>query len=135
MRTTGHSELHLSKAVEAGVRAYEYVETKSESPWKSFRKVFELKMSDFVTVATRNAFPCEIVVVKTFETRNRLDMLQQIRHENFATFLEAFELQEFLYAVLQHITISLNHIVAIPLILLNLSLQPFLDRYVCAMPT
>lgn len=71
-------ELHLAKAVEAGVRAHEYIEIKSESPWKSFRKVFELKMDDFVTVATRNAFPGEIVVVKTFETRNKLDMLQQI---------------------------------------------------------
>lgn len=71
-------------------------------------------MNDFVTVATRQASPCEIVVVKTFETRSKLDMLQQIRHENFALFLEAFECQECFYAILQHITISLTHIVASP---------------------
>lgn len=49
---SGHSELHLPKAVKARVRAYEYVEIKSDSPWKSFQKVFELKMNDFVIVTT-----------------------------------------------------------------------------------
>lgn len=73
-----HSELHLPKAIEAGVRAHEYIETKSESPWKSFRKVFELKINDFITFATQNAVLCKIVVVKTFKTLNKLNMLQQI---------------------------------------------------------
>lgn len=114
VRTKGHSKLHLPKAVKAGVRAHEYVEAKPESPWKSFRKVFKLKINDFVTVATQNTFPCEIVIVKTFETRNKLDMLQQIQDENFVTFLKTFEFQECLYAVFQHITISLIHIIASP---------------------
>lgn len=114
VKITKHSQLCLPQAIQAGVRAYEYVEIKSEFPWNSFQKVFELKMHDFVTVATRKTFPCEIVVVKTVETRSKLDMLQKIQHENFASFLEAFEFQERLYAIFQHITISLTHIVASP---------------------
>lgn len=67
--------LHLLKAVEAGVRAHEYVETKPESLWKSFWKVFELKMNDFVIVATQNAFLYKIVIMKTFKTCNKINML------------------------------------------------------------
>lgn len=44
----------------------------------------------------------------------KLDMLQQIRHENFVAFLESFRFQECSYAVLQHVSISLVQIVASP---------------------
>lgn len=74
-KISGHSELHLPKAVKAKVKAYEYVEIKSESPWKSFQKVFELKMNDFIIVTTQNIFLCKIVIMKILKTRDKLDML------------------------------------------------------------
>lgn len=75
MRITKYLKFHLPQAVKVGVRAYEYVETKSESPWKSFQEVLELKINDLVTVATWQASPCKIIVVKTFEMRSKLNML------------------------------------------------------------
>lgn len=94
------------------MKAYEYVETKSEFPCKSFQKIFKLKMNDFVTIATWQTFLYEIIIGKTFKTHSKLNMLQQIWYKNFALFLKAFEFQECFYTILQHITIFLTHIVA-----------------------
>lgn len=44
-------KLDLPKAVEAGVRSYEYVKIINESPWEYFQSVYELKFDAFVTVA------------------------------------------------------------------------------------
>lgn len=110
-------KLHLPKVVAAGLRAHEYVGTHDESPWNRFQKAYELKFEVFTTVAMRKASPCEVVMVKEFQTPEgieKLRILQQIRHENFITFLESFQLQESSYAILKHVSISLSQISASP---------------------
>lgn len=110
-------DLHLPTAVNAGLRAHEYVEIKDESPWKRFQRVYELKFNEFTTIATRKVSPCEVVIVKDFQILNgtkKLDMLRHIRHENFVAFLESFQFQGRHYAVLEHVSISLAQIAASP---------------------
>lgn len=70
-----HLKLYFLKTIEIGIKAYKYIETKSKSPWKSFEKVFKLKMNNFITVAIQNAFLYKIVIIKTFKTCNKLNML------------------------------------------------------------
>ena len=109
-------KLHLPKVVAAGIRADEYVGTHDESPWNRFQKTYELKFEVFTTVAMRKASPCEVVMVKEFQTPEgieKLRMLQQIRHENFIAFLESFQLQQSSYAILEHVSISLSQISAL----------------------
>jgi hypothetical protein len=129
-------KLHLPKAVAAGPRAREYVGTRDESPWNRFRKAYELKFEVFTTVAMRKASPCEVVMVKEFQTPEgieKLRMLQQIRHENFIAFLEPFQQQESSYAILEHVFISLSHRSPPPLpILPSFSSPPYSDRCVGA---
>jgi hypothetical protein len=67
----GPQEFTLVKAAEAGVRAHDYVPTKYESPWRSYQKVYELKLDGFVVVAIRKAPSCELVTVKSFSGSDR----------------------------------------------------------------
>ena len=107
-------EFQLPKAVEAGVRAFEYVETQRESPMKKFHRVFELEFDDFQSIAARKAFPHELVTIKKIATKEHLDILQQTRHPNFVRFLEAFQTEERSYAILEYEPISLTQIIASP---------------------
>ena len=111
---TAPQDFQLSKAVRAGIRAYEYVETKTESPWRSFHRVFELRYEDFKTVTARKAHPCELVVVQKLESSEQLDLLQQLRHENIVPFFESFRSEDRIYAILEYIPVSLAQIVASP---------------------
>ena len=51
--TTGLRRLQLPGAVKSGVRAYKYMRMKHESPWKTYEKIYQLRLGvgDRVTVA------------------------------------------------------------------------------------
>lgn len=126
-------DLQLPRAVRASVRAHEYVMTKYESPWKTFQKVYDLKLKDFTTVAARIFPPCELVTVKLFEkpADGGLDMLQQIRHENFVTFLESYQFEECSYSIFEHVAISLVQIVTSPPYPTELQLAAIIGQVRC----
>jgi len=107
--------------------------TKYESPWKTLQKVYELKLKDFTTVAARFFSPCELVTVKLFEkpADGGLDMLQQIRHENFVTFLESYQFEECSYPILEHVAISLVQIVTSPPYPTELQLAAIIGQVRC----
>jgi len=113
-RMVASSDFQLTKAVHAGVRAFEYVRINHESPWKRFQKVYELEFQEFTTVAVRNVNPYDIVTVQKVDNSARLDILQQIRHKNFVSFLESFQFERRFYAILEYVSISLAGIVASP---------------------
>ena len=57
-----------------------------DTPWKVFEKGYDLKLDQFVTVATRKAPLHGKVAVKTFAGRDasrKLDMLHRVCHERF----------------------------------------------------
>jgi hypothetical protein len=56
----------VNNAAAAGVRVAEYVTTNRSSPWDAFQRVYELKLDEFITVATREDLPCDIVMVEQF---------------------------------------------------------------------
>ncbi len=98
-----------------GIR--EYKEMKNESPWKSYRKIFQLKLDRFITVAVRREPLRKRVVVKSFsgsDSHEKLHMLHHIRHDNFVAVLESFSFEESFYVILERMNISLVQIVASP---------------------
>ncbi len=98
-----------------GIR--EYKGMKNESPWKSYKKVFQLKLDRFITVAVRKEPLRKRVVVKSFsgpDSHEKLHMLHHIRHDNFVAVLESFSFEESFYVILERMDISLVQIVASP---------------------
>jgi len=98
-----------------GIR--EYKGMKNESPWKSYKKVFQLKLDRFITVAVRKEPLRKRVVVKSFsgpDSHEKLHMLHHIRHDNFVAVLESFSFEGSFYVILERMDISLVQIVASP---------------------
>ena len=86
-------------------------------PWKIYEKGYDLKLDQFVTVATRKAPLHGKVAVKTFAGRDanrKLDMLHRVRHERFVSLLEVFESDTAWYAVFEHVVTSLTQVVNSP---------------------
>jgi hypothetical protein len=80
---TGMMRLRLVEAVNAGVRAHEYIMTKEGSPWRSYKRIYQLRLGvgDRVNVAERKSPPFDIVMVRSFlgpRIKDKLYMLQRI---------------------------------------------------------
>jgi len=113
---TGLIELKLPKLVGKGIRAYQSIRIHKKSPWESFRKEYYLELGGTATVAVREAPPSELVMIRAFAptSERSLYMLERLHHANVVTILEAFATTDHFYAVLEHMPISLDHVVAYP---------------------
>ncbi|KAH9204407.1 kinase-like domain-containing protein, partial [Leptodontidium sp. 2 PMI_412] len=88
-----------------------------ESPWKSLRSDYELNLGGFVIIASDRGNDRDSFIVKRFsdpDMASKLRMLQRIRHVNFLSVLQRFSFEDSYYAVFDHISISLAHIVTSP---------------------
>ena len=88
-----------------------------DTPWKIYEKGYDLKLDQFVTVATRKAPLQGKVAIKTFAGRDanrKLDMLHRVCHERFVSLLEVFESDTAWYAVFEHVVTSLTQVVNSP---------------------
>lgn len=113
---TGLKRLELVEALGPTVRAYKFV--KRESPWRSYEKVFELRLGvgDLVTVAQRKDPSSGVVNMRKFPAPNgeeKLRILQQLRHRNIVSVLEVFSFEESFYVMFEHMPISLDHFAGI----------------------
>jgi hypothetical protein len=125
------SSLRERVAVQARLEAREAVTTKKESPWNSFRKVYELKMDCFITVATSKDHYGHLVSVKAFpeqEAAGKVAMLQRIRHDKFLGMLECFSFENCLHVIFEHVPITLAQVVLSPPYLTELELAAILGQ-------
>ncbi len=93
----------------------EYKGMKNKSSWKSYKKIFQLKLDHFITVAVQKESLRKRVIVKSFsksDSHEKLHMLHHIRHDNFVVVLESFSFKKFFYVILERMNISLVQIVA-----------------------
>jgi len=93
----------------------EYKKMKNESSWKSYRKIFQLKLNRFITVVVQRESFRKCVIMKSFsksDSHKKLHMLHHIQHDNFIVVLESFSFKRFFYVILEHMNISLVQIVA-----------------------
>ena len=107
---TGFKDLQLVKAANAGIPSTKLVRMKHGSPGDRFEKVYRRKLDTWVTFALRKgAGEEETVMLKKFsdsEAAQKVDMLQQIRHGNFVTFLEYYNFDGCHHVILEHMDIS-----------------------------
>lgn len=88
--------------------------SKHESPWRTYEKGYDLKLDEFVTVATRKAPLCGKVTIRKFgdqDAARKLDMLRKVEHERFVALLEIFDYEKTNYVVLEHVSVSLTQVV------------------------
>ena len=86
-------------------------------PWKTYEEGYDLKLDQFVKVATRKAPLHGKVAIKTFAGRDanrQLDMLHSVYHERFISLLEVFESDTTWYAVFEHVVTSLTQVINSP---------------------
>jgi hypothetical protein len=128
---SGMRELTLPSAARAGVSALEYIPTKRESPWDSFREDFELHLDGFVTIASQRAPPHDLVIVKLLKgpgVDEKFGMLQRVRGRNFHAVLDCFSFEDCRYVVFEHVPISLSHVAKSPPYLSELELAAILAQ-------
>lgn len=88
-----------------------------DTPWKTYEKGYDLKLDQFVMVATRKPPLHGKVAIKAFPGRDaihKLGMLHTVCHERFVKLLEIFEYGKTFYAVFEHIATSLTQVVNAP---------------------
>jgi len=103
--SSGLYNLDLPKAVESGLRAYEYIAVKPASPWESYKKKYDLQLDGFITVAMRKAPSYEVVTIKSLpiqESENKVCMLQRLRHDRLVALLDLFMFDGSVHVVLEH---------------------------------
>ena len=108
--TRDRGQLAAAKAGPAKMRA--------EDPWARYRKVYEIMIDDFTTVAIRKDKSYEPVIVRSFrEDRaptTKTKRLHEIRHENLLALLESFSFEGYRYLILERVSVSLVEVVASP---------------------
>jgi len=88
-----------------------------ESPWERYTKEYDLNLGGPVVVSVRVAPPVELVHVRAFPTstaEKTLHMFRHIQHNKIVTAIDAFITDDFLYVVLEHMPVTLEHIVGCP---------------------
>lgn len=130
--TMGPAHLRLPIALNSGLRAFEYIETKQDSPWKYYEQIYQLRfgVGDWVTLAqdrssltSRSANRkrkdplSNLVIVKKFpnsESQGRLRNFATIRHAKFVSPLAYFAFAGDVYVVSEYMSISLSYIAGNP---------------------
>ena len=129
----GLQSLTLVQARESGIRPHEVVMTQRGSPWSRYRKVYELKLDGFDTIAVQEDLPCDLVIVKTFtwpKASEQVDMLQRIQHPNFIGLIDHFIFEKLSYVFLEYVDTSLAHVVTSPAYPTELHLAAILGQVI-----
>ena len=121
MDSTGFPRpLKLQQIVEDGIRAYQFVDTSTASPWNKYKKRFSLDLGGLVIIADRKHTSNKegnVVVVKCIsgsENSDKLRMIDRIQHENFVNYFEFYDFDRSFYLVSQGLVVSLAEIVMCP---------------------
>jgi hypothetical protein len=89
-----------------------------EDPWARYKKLYEIMLDDFTTVAVHRGKAYEPVIVRSFregETPTaRTKKLHEVRHENLLTLVESFSFKGYRHLIFERISVSLVEVVACP---------------------
>lgn len=106
--------------MEDGIRAYQFVDTSTASPWDKYKKRFSLDLGGLVIIADRKHTSNKegnVVVVKCIsgsENSDKLRMINRIQHENFVNYFEFYDFDRSFYLVSQGLVVSLAEIIMCP---------------------
>lgn len=85
-----------------------------ESPWDTFKKVYECDLADAVDVIVHWSDPTAVLELRQFSSQDADKMLERfcsVCHENLVQALKCFHTSDALYAVVEHYPLTLEHIV------------------------
>ena len=85
-------DLVLCDIVEAGKRPYNSLVVRRESPWETYRKIYDCKLAGPITVVVHHVRPRKVIALRTFskDIHQILEKVQHLRHENVVSALECF---------------------------------------------
>jgi hypothetical protein len=96
----------------------EIVRVQEGSPWKVYEDRYRLELGTWVTVVGKRPREMgQVFVVKSLSGPNAekdLNLIQQLRHDNFLSVHEIFAYESSFYIVYERVHISLDDIVASP---------------------
>lgn len=94
------------------------VRMRAEDPWARYKKLYEIMLDDFTTVAVHKGRAYEPVIVRSFredETPTaRTKKIHELRHENLLALVESFSFKGYRHFVFERISVSLVEVVACP---------------------
>ncbi|PGG96173.1 hypothetical protein AJ79_09705 [Helicocarpus griseus UAMH5409] len=88
---------------------------RDESPWDTFRKVYECDLAGTVAVVVRRTAPTRIHAIRQFASQDAVEMLEIlhfVHHENIIHGIQYFRTEGAFYAEVEHFPLTLENIVA-----------------------
>jgi hypothetical protein len=108
----------LAAARGPGLGVRHTVRMRAEDPWTRYKKLYEIMLDDFTTVAVHKDKSYDPVIVRNFREDKaiaaRTKTLHEIRHENLLVLLESFSFKGYRYLIFERISVSLVEVVACP---------------------
>ena len=86
---------------------------RDESPWDTFELDFSCKLAGTVAIASRRSRPSRVIAIREYSAGDVQKMLQRfchIQHENIMCSSECYRHNFFLYAVVDDLPLTLEHI-------------------------
>ena len=123
--------LILPEIVRSGIRAHKYLETVQASPWKTYVKLFDIRLGEeniFVTVAERKNAQystltedplSDLALVESFSgprVEEKLREIQKTRNTNIVSPLNIFRVDGDCYVAFEYMAYSLYYITGSPLL-------------------
>ena len=88
---------------------------KTESPWKTYRKVFTCDLAGSVTIVVHRSHLSDIYGLRKYSEQdgeNMIDKFNQIQHVNIISAKECFQTQGLTYFLYEDQPVTLEHLIA-----------------------
>lgn len=88
-----------------------------ESPWSTFKKVYDCDLAGPVTVIERHSDAMRVQNIRQFPSDHAeaiLRVFRELDHDNIVKALEFFEFGDVFYVLTDHYPLTLRHLVACP---------------------
>lgn len=108
-------DLALPSLSKSRKRAMHDTVTRQESPWGSYKRVYECDLAGTVIVVTRRSRPRKVHSLRQFPGSKLDEPLRKLlftHHENIASALEQFVTPEWIFVISDFIPLTLGHVVA-----------------------
>lgn len=115
MRGFSMRDLTLPKASQSRKSVTTTFITRQESPWETYKKVYECDLAGTFDVAIRRARPSRLVAIRTIQEGDvdrMLRLIENMQHPNIMSSQECFLHEGSVFILHDDIPVSLDHFVA-----------------------
>ncbi|OJD11084.1 hypothetical protein AJ78_08069 [Emergomyces pasteurianus Ep9510] len=105
----------LVEASRSGISRGRSLITRNESPWDTFKKICDCDLAGDVAVIVHRTNPTRLRAIRQFTSKDAhgiLEKFHDINHENVIKPLQCFHMQDVVYLEVDHLPLTLEHIVA-----------------------